>query len=170
MNLRKSLLGCIVLLTLLATAAFPVNAHRKTSTSIYLDNEPIVSISIVDAFYDDLDADGLMDDVEIDLLFDFAEAENPPEKITVILAMKMVLPSGLTYAFTLEIWIYSTSTDRLLILTLLNTATESGWYTVSLEGIVRVKSEASFLLQDSFSFDPPTGKGTGNPTLLISVV
>ncbi|MFX0091298.1 MAG: hypothetical protein ACFFBD_05995 [Candidatus Hodarchaeota archaeon] len=165
MDLKKTLLGGLFLFALLSILAISASATPRATFSENL----IVSVSIVDAFYDDLDDDGFMDDIQIDVLLDFIAADDLPKLIRLTLAMEMILPSGLSYEFAVEVWV-SPSSDRHLIITLWNTATESGWYTVNLQGFVRGTGDGAFSLQDSLIFDPPTGQGSGNPSIRVLIV
>jgi hypothetical protein len=114
-------------------------------------------IHIVDAYYDDLDLDGYLDDIKILLEFSFTDAV--PARVD--LNIWIELPSGLTYSFRVSI--YRTPNDSILNLDCIDMATESGWYTVTMLASIMGTGNGRVYITDQLEFDPPTEAGPGLP-------
>jgi hypothetical protein len=109
------------------------------------------SVSIVDAYYADLDSDGFEDDIKILVEFSFTIL-NP---VRVDLNMWVELPSGLTYYF--KVSVYRAPSDSTLNLDCFDMATESGWYTVSMVASIMGSGGGKYYIVDVLEFDPPGG-------------
>jgi hypothetical protein len=83
--------------------------------------------------------------------------------------LDIVLPSGLVYHFTFIETIDKTEEEFDIVITTFNTATEAGWYQAILTGEFFANQNNCYDT-DIIEFDPPTGKGEGNPTASLDVV
>jgi len=113
-------------------------------------------IQIIDAYYADLDGDGVEDDIK--LLIEFAF----PTKVVsrVDLNIWIELPSGLTFNIRVSVW--RAPGESILNVDGINMAIESGWYTVTLLASVMGTGGGKYYIWDEIVFDPPKG-GSGLP-------
>jgi len=114
-------------------------------------------LEIADAYYADLDEDGLEDDIKILVEFSF-ENTNPSR---VDLRLEIELPSGTVYNFRVSV--YRPPTKSVLNIDCFDTATESGWYTVTMIASVMGAGNGKVYVTDQMQFDPPTKTGPGLP-------
>jgi hypothetical protein len=114
-------------------------------------------ISIVDAYYADLDGDSYEDDIK--LLVEFAFTDSEPTRVD--LNIWIELPSGFMYSFRVSV--YRAPSQSVLNIDCLNMATESGWYTVTLLASVMGAGNGKLYITDELVFDPPTGGGGSLP-------
>ena len=146
--MKKPILLLAVLL--LATALIPaVSAQPRISSANY--------ISIIDAYYADLDSDGFEDDIKI--LVEFAFTNSEPSRVD--LNLWIMLPSGYTY--NLRVSVYRAPAQSVLNIDGINMATESGWYTVTMLASVMGGGGGKMYITDQLIFDPPTEAGPGLP-------
>ncbi|MFX0090342.1 MAG: hypothetical protein ACFFBD_01170 [Candidatus Hodarchaeota archaeon] len=114
----------------------------------------ILNVKIQDAYYCDADADGVEDDIIVTAQALF----NGHKKVVHLrIYIEVVLPSGMKYGFIGETNCYSNGLYR-WDFTMLNTATEAGWYTVNLY-IQMNGSGTPVVVNDVMEFDPPDSKG-----------
>ncbi|MBD3406047.1 MAG: hypothetical protein GF411_07985 [Candidatus Lokiarchaeota archaeon] len=146
-NLTILAASMIVLLSLIPLAS----AQPRTVVSESTD------ISIIDAYYADLDGDNCEDDIKILLEFKFPTDDS----VRVDLNIWIELPSGLTY--NVRVSVYRAPAQSILNIDGLNMATESGWYTVTMLASVMGTGNGKYYITDQLIFDPPTGAGPGLP-------
>ena len=146
---RKGFILAIV--AVLAASLFlpSVDAQPRIATVDY--------ISIIDAYYADLDGDSYEDDIKLLVEFSFTDTE--PTRVD--LNIWIELPSGFTYIFRVSV--YRAPTESVLNIDCLNMATESGWYTVSLLASIMGAGNGKLYITDELVFDPPTGGGGSLP-------
>ncbi len=128
---------------------------RQNSFSTETLNEPYIGIEITNAFYADLDGNGIEDDifVQVDLSFFGASTINFDYYII------LTLPSGESHAYTISL---ASHVDKLIIDNYFwNHATEPGWYTVEVHTVLRTGGVQ--ILSDSMVFDPPGGSEGSDP-------
>lgn len=121
--------------------------------------------TIMEAYYSDLDGDGLSDDVFLGVQVDFlnfgeSDFENGIE-YTVLIGL--VLPSGRDF------WYQMTDMDSratvYLSFHLLNHAVENGWYESYAAGAHKEMRLDKPVLAHYVIFDPPGGQNGGIPTV-----
>lgn len=117
-----------------------------------------VDISIDHAYYYDLDADGTMDDVRVDITCTVRGALRSYAKTEYYIAL--AVPSGLTYLVILTV----IGRYSVLHMTLYwyDCAQEAGWYNVRVDGFSFAGPELGHSTA-SCDFDPPTKGGSGQP-------
>ena len=142
----------ILLLTfvLLASMMIPVVSAQPRLASAN-------TIQIIDAYYGDLDGDGVEDDIKILVEFDFIILE--PSRVD--LNIWIELPSGYTY--NVRVSVYRAPTESILNIDCFNMATESGWYTVTMLASIMGTGAGKYYITDELVFDPPTEAGPGLP-------
>ncbi len=141
----------------------PITANPRNEI---LEERSMVSTTIINAYYADLDSDGLEDDIDVIIALN----ANFEGRFRASFLLTIELPSGLTFKFLLEAWLsISPDITKYLKVTAFNTAIEEGWYTVTLDGQIRGVQLGSFYTSSSFVFDPPTGQGSGNPIASVIV-
>ncbi|MHA1481134.1 MAG: hypothetical protein ACTSQZ_06905 [Candidatus Thorarchaeota archaeon] len=146
--MKKPILLLAVLL--LATALIPaVSAQPRIASVDY--------IRIIDAYYADLDGDGVEDDIKI--LVEFAFTDSDPSRVDLNLWIE--LPSGYTY--NVRVSIYRAPAESILNIDCINMATESGWYTVTMLASIMGGGNGKLYITDQLIFDPPTEAGPGLP-------
>ncbi len=114
-------------------------------------------VSIVDAYYADLDGDGYEDDIKLLVEFSFPT----DEIVRVDLNIWIELPSGLTFNLRVSVW--RAPNDSLLNIDCIDMAIESGWYTVYLVTSVMGSGGGKYYITDFLIFDPPGEGGSGLP-------
>jgi len=119
-----------------------------------------INIILNDAWYEDADADGDEDDIIILLTL---ELNNKRVVTKADLYLGIELPSGMEYWFVANFMLRKSGSYGYINLkfTLLNTATESGWYWAHAVGFA---AGDQYSMMDSLEFDPPGGKTGGSPT------
>jgi hypothetical protein len=116
-----------------------------------------VEISIDHAYYYDLDADGVSDDVLVNMTCTIREGIKNPQRSEY--HIYLTLPSGLRYLVVVEVLgKYSTLQ---MSLKMYDVATEAGWYNVLAEGFTFGRPHGYSTA--SYDFDPPDQTGTGEP-------
>ena len=145
----ESVLTIIVMSTLLAMG--PAAATNDNS----------LSIEIGAVGYDDLDSDSEDDDIFLRISLG---AEKQLGAFKINLYLFITLPSGITYR-TIFFIISKTDTSYHTILAF-NTATEAGFYTVRLEGILIGANGPASSDSSQRIFDPPGGTA-GDPSYRI---
>lgn len=137
------------LLTLILALSMVPNASALTDW---------VDISIDHAYYYDLDDDGISDDVLVNITCTVRDGMKHPSKSEYHVAL--TLPSGLVYLVIIEVTgKYNTI---FMSLKMFDTATESGWYNVRVDGYGFGIRRGGYSTT-TYDFDPPTGAGTGQP-------
>ena len=120
-----------------------------------------VDISIDHAYYYDLDGDGASDDVLVNMTCTVNSGIKNPQRSEYF--VKLTLPSGLAYLVVINV--FGKYNTLFMSLRLYDTATEPGWYNVQVDafsmGLHKGHSTASY------DFDPPTGQGSGPPSVEI---
>ncbi|MHA1520437.1 MAG: hypothetical protein ACTSRK_09665 [Promethearchaeota archaeon] len=110
-------------------------------------------LEIEDAMYDDLDGDGLEDDVLVE--FELISPTDEDCFFKGAFTLSLVLPSGFTHVFTFSI--RETFEELEVEVELYNVATENGWYDLHIEADILCRSEGTVFLgiaEDSLTFDP----------------
>ncbi len=125
-----------------------------------------VSIDITDAYYADLDADLLEDDIVVTLNVTLT---NIYVSTNVDIYIGITLPSGTEFWFLAEINVvkYTYSVTFGMKFDLMNTALEPGWYEANAVGFA---DGDQFSIMDSFIFDPPGGTDGGWPTSVYEII
>ncbi|TXT56457.1 MAG: conserved exported protein of unknown function [Candidatus Thorarchaeota archaeon] len=148
----KTRLLFLTVTALILFAMIPfVSAQPRTVISESTD------ITIIDAYYGDLDGDACEDDIKILLEFRFPN----DDPVRVDLNIWIELPSGLTY--NVRISVYRAPAQSILNIDCIDMATESGWYTVTMLASVMGTGNGKYYITDQLIFDPPTGAGPGLP-------
>jgi len=138
----------LAIMVLFTTTTTPAAAYWNPSG---LDME------FVDAYYDDLDADGVEDDVLLDLyieILDFTYWDSIFGR-TLTVVMELELPSGAYYDYAFEITTYQATFN--FVLECYDHATETGDYTAHALGVI---NGYEYGLYTYLLFDPP---GSGLP-------
>ena len=162
-KIKKLLIITIFLSTMIINSFIIVEGQPRSLR----DSQPnALEVLIYDAYYTDLDIDGYEDDIAIFVSFTI----NSGIKLRATFTLDIELPSSLKHTFFLEAWFSPSDTPIKAQISTFNTATESGWYTAFLRGIVRGIPLGSFITESSLIFDPPTGTGSGNPTASIRIL
>ena len=117
-----------------------------------------LTINIYDAFYGDLDNDGVEDDAEADFTMVITK-ENGNQPITFDLIIVLVLPSGRFFNFYYRINTAETMIDATMLF--INQAIEPGWYDVHIVCIL-YGEELGFGIE-SYTFDPPGDNSGSDP-------
>ncbi len=123
-----------------------------------------IDLQIVDAYYADLDNDGVQDDIRIIALLNVSEEYLKGNTLRWDFVLKIELPSGDYYVCSAGI--VTKASDQYIIFDALNTVTESGWYTAILDA--RFTNYFHEMESTIFTFDPPEKGGNGTPTLVVS--
>ncbi len=111
------------------------------------------------ANYTDWDGDQFEDDIYILLVFDFISPISTAIT-SVDITITLELPSGTILTGSLRVSVYTT--DQIITLYILDSATEAGWYTVTSITTLTGSSKSEISISQ-YIFDPPTGKGNGLP-------
>ncbi len=141
---------------LIMFVAVPLNAATYTPSTV-----PVYA-EITNAYYADLNLNGLAKDVRIELnvtLNGFSSSQlNAGVQHGIYVGL--VLPSGLEYWYDVQVIIYKS--HYRLALNLYNHATESGWYTAYSAGYLQPGQGEPYLMH-SYIFDPPGIGSTDKP-------
>lgn len=122
-------------------------------------------VTIENAYYADVDGDGQEDDVIIEYLCEVTEGYKSPSKTDFYFTL--TLPSGAQLlAMVTLVGKFDTIRIRL---TWFDSAWESGWYNVLIDALAFGGSVYGYTT-DSYDFDPPTGSGTGDPHIKVTVL
>lgn len=116
-------------------------------------------LNILNASYDDLDADGLYDDIWIFGSIELFGIDEFP--VYHALISHIITPSGIQFSESFDIWLSENST--LFYIHAYNTAIEPGYYYASLFGFV-IAEQYLLFGYDGLIFDPP-GEKNADPSL-----
>ncbi len=154
-SLKLRALSVVVLFAFVAMLMItpPVMAADTGSTTT---DEPTIDVSIHYATYDDLDDDGLKNDVYVVLHFSLGYYYY----YEVYYWITLELPSGTSYSY--RVYMFALSEFVVTHNIFYNYATESGNYTVSVTALLNTPYQASDCAQ--YTFDPPGGSEGGKPT------
>lgn len=124
-----------------------------------------MSITIDDAYYGNLDDDSYEDDIRISLTL---VVSNWYYYTDIDLYIGIELPSGIEFWFIAEFTVYKTTYSGYITIDfdLLNTATESGWYTASAVGFANNERVS---IMDTLIFDPPGSTDGADPKGYYSI-
>ncbi|MCG3218035.1 MAG: hypothetical protein KAR35_03470 [Candidatus Heimdallarchaeota archaeon] len=114
-----------------------------------------LTMNIYDAFYGDLDNDGVEDDAQANFTINIVK-ENGNQPVTFDLIIVLVLPSGRYFCYYYRINTAETEIDATMVF--INQALEPGWYDVYIVCIL-YGEEIGFGIE-CYTFDPP-GDDTG---------
>ena len=156
-RVKIALVFTVISFTTLSSMAGVVSASNNRALSV--ESEPIL---LLDGTYGEFDGDSEIDDFTVRILFDFTSWDLD-KSVRISMTMIVTLPSGLKYVFSIDVWTVAKD-DHILQIFCYNGATESGWYEVDLHGTVRGLN-AIIAIEDNMIFDPPTPKGSGEPTV-----
>ncbi len=122
---------------------------------------------IDDAFYGDFDSDRNEDDIRIIA----AISTDYDGLIISYLKIDITLPTGFVHHFFIVVNAEMDDDNCItFIITAFNTATESGWYNVEIEGFFFLDNGLIVMQNGDITFDPPHEKpGTGEPTIEVLV-
>lgn len=158
--MKKTKKGLIIIGTTLLIIALFLGSFSATVTS-GTDN---ITINIIDAYYCNLDHDGLEDDIIVKAVLD----SNFEADVLAFLYLDIILPSGLVYKFDFQVFLELDGSHLLLTIKTYDTAIESGWYDCKLSGII-VHKDMLLFSESTYTFDPPTDRGPGEPTATIAI-
>jgi hypothetical protein len=149
---NKILLTSLVTIFVIA-GMFPISivAQPKEMTKLSSENAQIY-VEVRDAFYADLDGDGLEDDVHTYIYLKLTGSKN----FNFDYYLTLTLPSGHDFLFGWNIKTWNMNEIRLNS-SLLDTALEPGWYHLHVEIILKTGGLA--YIDEEHIFDPP---GTGS--------
>ncbi len=147
-------------LVLLITALLGMSGISTSSAS-----DRTVWTTIKEAYYSDLDGDGLNDDVFLGVQVDFLNFGKSDfiNGIHYSVLIGLVLPSGTEFWYQME----DTDNRSTLYLSfhLLNHAIENGWYKSYAAGSYREMRQDKPIVAHYVVFDPPGGQNGGIPTI-----
>lgn len=137
---------------LLSTALLGSVNSASANYSVYID--------ITDAYYADLDSDGFEDDIRILVVMDLYNYKYTTD---IDLYVGIEKPLGEEVWFLAEFLAYKTTYHESYSISfnLLNTATESGWYTAYSVGFA---DNEQFSIMSNLLFDPPGVVGGDPPS------
>ncbi len=142
-------------LKLLIISAIILLALVPASTAAVTDTTGPIKVEILDAYYADLDNDGLEDDV-----YSAVKVSLIPQGIQVYdYLIELELPSGATFSYY-----YVIATNKQVVLYdnyFWDHATESGWYKITVS-VVLISSNFEYH-ETTLVFDPPGGHGGSEP-------
>ncbi len=118
--------------------------------------------TVLDGFYTDSDYDGFADDVvayvSVDVLWGYYG-------MSMDVYVGLTLPSGNEIWYVITLTVY---TDYFILkLQFLDSATESGWYSVHAAAFA---PQDTYATMHSYTFDPPGGSPNNPPSLLVTVI
>ncbi|MHA1225697.1 MAG: hypothetical protein ACTSPV_03035 [Candidatus Hodarchaeales archaeon] len=114
------------------------------------DDNEISDIQIVEAFYADLDNQGLPNDILSHFIIEFEDDDNYS---FIILFISLTLPSGTQFQYS---YLIITDLPGIYVsLYFYNHASESGWYNLKISALLL--GSKSHWISDSLTFDPPGG-------------
>lgn len=165
--MRKTKFTLLIILIISISSLFCFNSLLNSSArndDLLLETQNYVPITLVEGSYGDYDNDTEIDDFVVLISFDFSKFTEI-RNARVNLIMKVTLPSGENYIFSIDVWTVTYGTKTLAVYGI-NCATESGWYEVELQGWLRASSGVLILINDYMIFDPPSSKGNGDPSAI----
>ncbi len=134
----------------------------------YRSHDKIVEIRPIDAYYADLDLDGVEDDIRIYLnvtIIGFG-ADQLARGVEYGMVLNLFLPSNSKYSYQY------TSTDNSsrfsLRVDILNQATEKGWYTLRVAGYYQNLDINKPFTESFHQFDPPGGMTGDDPRFIVT--
>lgn len=152
---KKLLLSSLALLI-----SFCSVANGIAGTLLYTASSPdTFQFNILDAYYADLDGDGIENDIWISgstIINTQSQGASKYDLYVDIIDPVGTKYSGLFYVITMD------SVHNFTIHAY-NTVSEAGWYTVKFEGVVYGGGDIYYSCE-TFEFDPPTLSGSGSPT------
>ncbi len=130
----------------------------------YSDGQKI-TLTITEADYGDFDNDGSEDDIIIKAIM----KANFQGDYQAYIYLDITLPSGMVYKFSFQVMLsfYGDSSLEITI-TAYDTAIEAGWYECKLTSIL-IYEDMLIYSYSTYTFDPPTEKGPGQPTAEIAI-
>ncbi|MHA1127199.1 MAG: hypothetical protein ACTSO7_10330 [Candidatus Heimdallarchaeota archaeon] len=138
-------------------------AASKTNVVDSLGEE--IGLWVTDAYYGDFDGDQSEDDIKVKAILN----ANFKDNVMLFLYLDITLPSGYVHKFTFQLDVEFEGSNKLVIITAYNTATESGWYDTKLSGLA-VYQDMILFSYSTYTFDPPTENGNGDPEAVISII
>jgi len=123
-----------------------------------------IYLYITDAYYGDFDGDHSEDDIRIKAILD----ANFQDEVLLFLYLDVNLPSGYVHTFSFQVEVEFEGSNKLITITAFNTATEAGWYDCKLTGLA-VFQDMLIFCYSTYTFDPPTENGNGDPEAVISI-
>ena len=157
-------LSSIIFILLFLNASFVSgsNFYLETNETMKCISEEDFDVNIIAAGYDDLDADGLEDDVWI--RGNTSVHEDLDEDVYYYLYVRIVLPSGLYFEETFTMFLEENKYSHEFSIRAYNTAIEPGDYTSYLGGFTIIEGHFYFMF-DKLIFDPPLDGGVGDPSI-----
>ena len=160
----KYLVIPIITALLLVSLSYGTRAARPNSVGISSEDstEPIsISVRISEAYYADIDNDGLEDDIYSTVQIDLSGSQ----RYFLDYYITLTLPSGLNFSYYYSI---NTVWSQLTIGNYFwNHAIEQGDYTLTVQAILWTGGISH--AGHSYTFDPPGGSDEGDPTFDITV-
>lgn len=151
-------MGLFVIMVALIIFFSGVNVVIATTRS-----ENNYTVIIHDANYADLDEDGNEDDIWI---YGETITHKSNKTISYTLNVKIETPDGTVYCQCFHMT--TTEKSQSYYIYAYNIAYQEGWYSVTLTGIF-LEGKIQYTTPP-FIFDPPTGSGSGSPTMSLVLV
>ncbi len=138
-----------------------LNPQIVAAENAFRPNDIDLESTLVFANYTDWDADGDYDDTFYELYLDFTGGRESLV-VTIDIYLELVYPSETVATGNTRISVYAT--DQIITIFCLDSATEPGWYTVTVTTVLIGSAGGPCVSESSYIFDPPTSKGNGLPT------
>ena len=159
-NIRKKSVAIVFLLLVVSLGILKLNNANAEIDFDYFN------FRIDDAYYGNFDSDRLNDDIRIiaSISTDFEGA------IISYMDIDIKLPSNFKYHFDVTVCANPDGNGVTFIITAYNTATESGWYYVEIDGLFFLNCQV-IMQSGNILFDPPNEMpGEGDPDIGVTVI
>jgi hypothetical protein len=142
------------------------------SSETKIENEDvIVFITINDAYYYTADEDGVENDIAAHFTLDVSRNShsNGRPRIVFYIYLELFLPSGTSF-----LYLFKVTSPRECCASptayFYNHATESGWYSLEITGVLTKGDPALCIGTETFHFDPPGSTGGSEPPTCMIIV
>jgi hypothetical protein len=156
-----------LLITLILYASFFASGNILTASGTVIadQDESSVNITILNAYYADLDQGGIENDIFVEFTLNLTLQEDDGY---FLFYFTLVLPSGTEYYYRTSFSV-SQSTNYYGVLYFYNYATEAGWYEIKSLGVLFQEDDIKWYFT-SYIFDPPGGTGGDDPQVMMMVL
>jgi len=149
----------LVAIFLIACMSFSFSIFQTQGGSrVYTTESDNFQITIIDAYYADLDNDGYEDDIWIE---GKTEILNREGRVRYDLYVDIYTPDNQTHSALF--YVLSDLHSHSYFIHAYDTARAEGWYKVSFQGLLYGEGDLTYC-DSSYEFDPPTNSGSGDPT------